>query len=639
MTFDYTSGFSQWNQPFLGGYGYDYDYNNYYSPSGFDMGTSIMPEFGEVTTKKSRKKTLLEKLEENKKKNAQKMAQISANCAQIRLLETGADANGNTKFKVQTDEQGQVIGFVQDEKGNFIPDPNGMEIPDSLAAQKKVKAELTTNVIKKSDGSVNVVQKDPEDDKKLKDCSLLEKACGIGSAVWSTTMKIGKDLIGIEEDGSWNPWKCALNVGLTALCFIPGGAVVSGAVKALQAVKLVKTAATAAKVLKPFATAVKCATNVAKFAGKGFGLYMLGSGAIEMAQADTMGQLKDGASKVTLGSIVGGATGLFKKGFKLFSKAGRQELRMSIKTAFNNSLNVVKNPIASIKNSWNTQASQVNREFRLGFKGLRDSKAKAARKSFESNKAAYEKGINDRIAQINTELKSNPTNDILRAERTLLEKNLHAVRKAKNLKSWHEAVATAKKNVEMGSKMLYKNRGKVARKWIGFRKSLPNWNWLGGMERNSLEKSLRESRIALHNLKKERIRSMQQMAVSSNFNREVERFGFTNGIGGRLSNPVKGFWSNVKDSWCKEPAKFLMTWGFLPFDPAGTMGINANTMFKAYTGVSRPVALYNSGYARERMFVKHSAEEYQQMTAQLNQNIQDIEKQINALRAENRRLA
>lgn len=87
-----------------------------------------------------------------------------------------------------------------------------LKITETLEKAKAEKAQLEKS--KKADGSGS--KRTP-----YKKQGFWGKAARWGSNLLTAGLNMGKQLLGFEKDGKWNWKKCATNVGLTALCFVP----------------------------------------------------------------------------------------------------------------------------------------------------------------------------------------------------------------------------------------------------------------------------------------------------------------------------------------------------------------------------------------------------------------------------------
>ena len=87
-----------------------------------------------------------------------------------------------------------------------------LKITETLEKAKAEKAQLEKS--KKADGSGT--KRTP-----YKKQGFWGKAARWGSNLLTAGLNMGKQLLGFEKDGKWNWKKCATNVGLTALCFVP----------------------------------------------------------------------------------------------------------------------------------------------------------------------------------------------------------------------------------------------------------------------------------------------------------------------------------------------------------------------------------------------------------------------------------
>ena len=87
-----------------------------------------------------------------------------------------------------------------------------LKITETLEKAKAEKAQLEKS--KKADGSGT--KRTP-----YKKQGFWGKAARWGSNLLTAGLNMGKQLLGFEKDGKWNWKKCATNLGLTALCFVP----------------------------------------------------------------------------------------------------------------------------------------------------------------------------------------------------------------------------------------------------------------------------------------------------------------------------------------------------------------------------------------------------------------------------------
>lgn len=87
-----------------------------------------------------------------------------------------------------------------------------LKITETLEKAKAEKAQFEKS--KKADGSGS--KRTP-----YKKQGFWGKAARWGSNLLTAGLNMGKQLLGFEKDGKWNWKKCATNVGLTALCFVP----------------------------------------------------------------------------------------------------------------------------------------------------------------------------------------------------------------------------------------------------------------------------------------------------------------------------------------------------------------------------------------------------------------------------------
>lgn len=87
-----------------------------------------------------------------------------------------------------------------------------LKITETLEKAKAEKAQLEKT--KKTDGSGT--KRTP-----YKKQGFWGKAARWGSNLLTAGLNMGKQFLGFEKDGKWNWKKCATNVGLTALCFVP----------------------------------------------------------------------------------------------------------------------------------------------------------------------------------------------------------------------------------------------------------------------------------------------------------------------------------------------------------------------------------------------------------------------------------
>lgn len=87
-----------------------------------------------------------------------------------------------------------------------------LKITETLEKAKAEKAQLEKT--KKADGSGT--KRTP-----YKKQGFWGKAARWGSNLLTAGLNMGKQFLGFEKDGKWNWKKCATNVGLTALCFVP----------------------------------------------------------------------------------------------------------------------------------------------------------------------------------------------------------------------------------------------------------------------------------------------------------------------------------------------------------------------------------------------------------------------------------
>ncbi len=87
-----------------------------------------------------------------------------------------------------------------------------LKITETLGKAKAEKAQLEKT--EKADGSGT--KRTP-----YKKQGFWGKAARWGSNLLTAGLNMGKQLLGFEKDGKWNWKKCATNVGLTALCFVP----------------------------------------------------------------------------------------------------------------------------------------------------------------------------------------------------------------------------------------------------------------------------------------------------------------------------------------------------------------------------------------------------------------------------------
>lgn len=87
-----------------------------------------------------------------------------------------------------------------------------LKITETLEKAKAEKTQLEKS--KKADGSGT--KRTP-----YKKQGFWGKAARWGSNLLTAGLNMGKQLLGFEKDGKWNWKKCATNLGLTALCFVP----------------------------------------------------------------------------------------------------------------------------------------------------------------------------------------------------------------------------------------------------------------------------------------------------------------------------------------------------------------------------------------------------------------------------------
>lgn len=454
---------------------------------------------------------------------------------------------------------------------------------------------------KQEDGSSKV-----EDKRKLKDMTFWQKAGKVGMGILTGTINVAKSLVGFDKDGKWSLKKClknvAIGVGVATLCVFaaPAGAALAAALGG-------------GAIASAIGATVAAAPTILAYTGLAAGVAGVGKGIYKACKSETAQELDNASQDIGSGLAIALAskaglkkmstTGGFTKGDGGF--LGLKNVFVNPWKASNANYAQVADAMSRVGGGWKGFSFGCKYARRIAKNNAVEESKNNFKNEMTSKVSKLEKQINDAQTKVNNA--TGAEKQIAQAELDARLNNYTKLLDAKNKTDWQN-ITVKNDKVSLADKFKMSAEDRAAYRAV--RKANKDYN------------------KAVSELKSLKFKSIRKMLGNKRYKNEAEEFGYSNNSG---FNGIQNRFDCFKIGVTKKKFKsFLINIGFVAIDPSW-----------AFVGPAQKFTASPFGFANlvsqtvdpiHEFSGEHiSAEDVKTLTAELNAQKEQIQKEINSI--------